>query len=110
MSVHDGKDINSNAEDPPIEDATIDVTINVTNVNEGPTFADDAPATLSVAENTSTDTNIGSPYTATDPEGDTPLTYSLAGTDAASLRHRRYDRPAQDQGRPRPRDRRHLRG
>ena len=83
--VHDGKDINSNAEGSPTEDATIDVTINVTDVNEGPAFADDAPATLEVEENTVADTNIGSAYTATDPEGDTPLTYSLAGTDAASF-------------------------
>ncbi len=85
VSVHDGKDINSNTEDPPVEDATINVTINITDVNEGPAFADDAPATQAVAENTAADTNIGSPYTATDPEGDTPLTYSLVGTDAASF-------------------------
>ena len=84
VSITDSEDDAGNTEDPPVEDATIDVTINVTNVNEGPAFADDAPVTQDVAENTAADTNIGSPYTATDPEGDSP-TYSLAGTDAASF-------------------------
>ena len=84
VSVHDGKDINDNAD--TTVDASIDVTINVTDVNEGPAFADDAPATLTVAENTATDTDITDGlFTATDPENDTPLTYSLAGTDAASF-------------------------
>ena len=84
VEVTDGKDINDNAD--TVEDATIDVTINVTDVNEPPAFADDAPATQDVAENTATDQNIGSPYTATDPDttNDT-LTYSLGGTDAASF-------------------------
>ena len=85
VSVHDGKDINGNAEDSPADDATIDVTIEVTDVNEGPAFADDAPATQEVAENTAAEQDIGSPYTATDPESDTPLTYSLGGADAASF-------------------------
>ena len=85
VSVHDGKDISGNTEDPPNTDATIDVTIEVTDVNEGPAFDANAPATQEVAENTAAETNIGSPYTATDPENDTPLTYSLGGTDAASF-------------------------
>ena len=84
VSVTDSEDDAGNTEDPPTEDASIDVTINVTDVNEGPAFADDAPATQDVAENTAADTDIGSPYTATDPESDSP-TYSLAGTDAASF-------------------------
>ena len=62
---------------------TIDVTINVTDVNEAPVFADDS-TTLSVAENTAASTNIGSAITATDPDGD-DLTYSLEGSDAASF-------------------------
>ncbi len=62
---------------------TIDVTISVTDVNEAPIFADDS-ITLSVAENTATNTNIGSAITATDPDGD-DLTYSLEGTDASSF-------------------------
>ena len=36
VSVTDGKDINGNAEGTPTEDATIDVTITVTDVNEPP--------------------------------------------------------------------------
>ena len=83
ISVTDGMDDYSNT-DTAI-DGTITVTINVTDVNEGPKFADDAPGTQTVAENTAADTNIGSPYTAADPENDTPLTYSLGGTDAASF-------------------------
>ena len=83
VSVTDGMDDYSNADS--VVDDTITVTINVTDVNEPPAFADNALATQSVAENTAADTNIGSPYTATDPENDTPLTYSLGGTDAASF-------------------------
>ena len=64
---------------------TVNVTITVTDVNEAPAFAETAPATQSVDENTPMATNIGtSPYTATDPDSDT-LTYSLEGTDAASF-------------------------
>ena len=59
---------------------TIDVTINVTDVNEAPVFADDS-TTLSVAENTAANTNIGNTITATDPDSD-ELEYSLSGTDA----------------------------
>ena len=62
----------------------IPVTINVTNVNEGPEFADDT-ATRSIAENSTAGTNIGAAVTAgADPEGDT-RTYSLTGTDAAKF-------------------------
>ena len=84
VSVTDGLDEYSKA-DTAADDDNIEVTINVTDVNEGPAFADDAPATQTVAENTTADTDIGSAYTATDPESDTPLTYSLGGTDAASF-------------------------
>ena len=83
VSVTDGLDDYSNTD--TAADATITVTINVTDVNEGPKFADEAPGTQTVAENTADGENIGSPYTATDPENDTPLTYSLGGTDAASF-------------------------
>lgn len=44
------------------------------------------PVARSVAENTDSDTNIGDPVTATDPDLDQTLTYSLIGTDAASFR------------------------
>ncbi len=62
----------------------IPVTINVTNINEGPEFAD-ATATRSIAENSTAGTSIGAAVTAgADPEGDA-LTYSLTGTDASKL-------------------------
>ncbi|MCG9127098.1 cadherin domain-containing protein, partial [Candidatus Poribacteria bacterium] len=62
---------------------TISVTINVTDVNEAPVFSS-VSTTLSVAENTDSGSNIGSPITATDEDNDT-LSYRLSGTDAASF-------------------------
>ena len=66
---------------------SITVTINVTEVsttdNNAPVFDDGESTTLSVAEATASGTDIGSPLTATDADGDT-LTYSLGGTDASS--------------------------
>ena len=63
---------------------TIDITINVTNVNEAPTFTDGSSTTRTVAENTTSGTNIGSAVAATDVDNDT-LTYTLGGTDKASF-------------------------
>ena len=65
---------------------TIDVTINVSDVDENraPSFAEGTSTTRSVAENTAANTNIGSAVSATDPDDDT-LTYTLGGTDAASF-------------------------
>ena len=63
---------------------TIDITINVTNVNEAPTFTEGDSTTRTVAENTDSDTDIGSAVAATDADNDT-LTYTLGGTDAASF-------------------------
>ncbi len=71
------------AKDPSELSDTIDVTINVNDVNEAPVFSSESP-TRSVAENTAAGVNIGSAVAATDPEGDT-VTYSLGGTDAASF-------------------------
>ena len=51
--------------------------------NGDPAFAADT-ATLEVVENSDGGTNVGSAFTATDPDGDT-LAYSLSGTDAASF-------------------------
>ena len=87
VSVRDGKDVN-NAADMD-EDATIAVTITVTDVNEAPTFGD-SPTTRSVAENTATNTatgqDIGNPVAATDPDTLTPayaeLRYWMSGSDA----------------------------
>ena len=85
VSVTDGKDVDGNTENAATPDDSIGVTIEVTDVNEPPQFAADAPPTQTVAENTVAETNIGEAYAATDPENDTPLTYSLGGTDAASF-------------------------
>ncbi len=63
---------------------SITVTINVTNVNEAPVFADGNSTTRAIAENVPADINIGSVVAATDPEG-SKLTYTLGGTDAASF-------------------------
>ncbi len=62
---------------------SITVTINVTNVNETPSYADDT-ATRSIAENTASGQDIGTAVAATDPDNDT-LTYTLSGTDASSF-------------------------
>ena len=85
VSVTDGKDVHGSAESPAVEDDSIDVTINVTDVNEKPQFADDAPATQNVDENTPAGTNIGSAYTATDPDAGDTLTYSLDDGDGAAF-------------------------
>ena len=63
---------------------SITVTINVKNVNESPLFSDGASTTRSIAENTPSNRNIGSPVSATDLDGN-PLTYILSGTDATSF-------------------------
>ena len=68
---------------------SISVTVNITDVDESPTnnapiFTVGSTATRSVAENTATDTNVGSAITATDADDDT-LTYSLSGNDASSF-------------------------
>ncbi len=64
---------------------TISVGINVTDVaeNRAPVFAS-SRTTRTVAENTPAGSNIGSPITATDADGDA-LTYTLSGTDAAAF-------------------------
>ena len=85
MSVTDGKDANGITETPAVEDESIDVTISVTDVNEPPQFADDAPTTQTVAENTAAGTNIGSAYTATDPDDGDTLAYSLDDGDGAAF-------------------------
>ncbi len=67
----------------------IDVTINVTDVDEAgndpPTFTDGTSTTRSVAENTTSGSNIGTAVAATDSDGGDTLTYTLGGTDASSF-------------------------
>ena len=69
--------------------ATIDVTINVSNATENsapvfPVFIPGVSVSRSVAENTGSGVDIGTPVAATDVDGDT-LTYTLSGTDAAAF-------------------------
>ena len=71
------------ATDPGGASATIQVTINVLDVPEGPAFADSSAA-RSFPENTPPGRAIGLPVTATDSDRDA-LTYTLEGTDAASF-------------------------
>ena len=79
VSMHDGK--NSVGDSDSSVDATHDITIKVTDVNEAPEFASDAPTSASVAENNAAGVAVAT-VTATDPDGTTP-TYSLDGTSDA---------------------------
>ena len=64
---------------------TLAVTVTVTDENEPPAFAAETDA-RTIAENTAAGRNIGTPVSATDPDaGDTTLTYTLGGDDAASF-------------------------
>ncbi len=58
--------------------------ISVEDANKAPVFIEGGSATREVAENSPAGTNVGTPLTATDPDGNT-LTYSLSGDDAASF-------------------------
>ena len=77
------------AEDPDGLRASINVTINLTDVEEAepnrePSFTEGSSASRELAENTAAGANVGAAVTATDPDDD-PLTYSLSGNDAASF-------------------------
>ena len=64
---------------------TLEVAVTVTDENEPPAFAAETDA-RTIAENTAADRNIGTPVSAIDPDaGDTTLTYTLGGDDAASF-------------------------
>ena len=79
VSVSDGMDSYGNAD--TAVDSSIDVTINVTDLNEPPQFADAAATTLEVSEDTTIGVGIGE-YAATDPDAGDTVTYSVSGTDA----------------------------
>ena len=81
IGVSDGKDA-AGMTDATV-DATVSVTINITDVNEAPTFDANLDDTLEVAENTPADTDIGTPFTATDPDVGDTLTYTLNPAGAA---------------------------
>ena len=65
-------------------DYTIPVTINVTDVNETPTFSGSGATKRSVAENSPAGTNVGAPVSASDVDKD-KLTYSIGGMDTSSF-------------------------
>ncbi len=82
VRVTDGRDAQG-GNDTSV-DASIEVTIKVSNVNEAPSFPSDSETSFEVRENTASGVNVGDPVPASDPEGDT-LTYSLTGTDSGSF-------------------------
>ena len=63
---------------------TLDLTVTVTDENEPPAFAEKTAA-HSIAENTAAGQNIGTPFTATDPDAAETLIYTLRGTGATSF-------------------------
>ncbi len=67
------------------EDAGVSCTAAVATSNQDPVFTEGTSATRSVAENTSSGTNIGSAVSATDDDSGDTLTYSLGGTNASSF-------------------------
>ena len=72
------------AEDSEGANDSIEVTIEVTDANDPPSFDPD-DNTRRVAENTELGRAIGDPVTATDPDAGGTLTYRLEGTDAAAF-------------------------
>ena len=81
IEVSDGKDAAGISDN--VFDSTVAVTINVTDVNERPTFDETSPATRTIDENTAAGENLGDPFTATDPEVGDTLTYTLDTADDA---------------------------
>ena len=85
VGVRDSKDADGNAD--TYEDASIAVTIELSDVNEAPaiTSTGSSHTSPSVAENTQTSTVVAT-YTATDPDAaDSTLVWSLTGTDAGDF-------------------------
>ena len=66
------------------ETGSLDVTVHVINVNEGPSFSESA-TTRSVSENTADNQNVGAPVEASDVDDGDSLTYKLGGDDASSF-------------------------
>ncbi len=75
VDVHDGKDADGNPS--TTADATIFVTITVTDVNEPPVITE--ATSTDFAENSAQTVGI---FSATDPEGETTFTWTLSGTDS----------------------------
>ena len=81
--VRDSKNIHGNSD--TVYDRSIDVTINVNDVNEPPMFHANAPTTLNVPENTAPAENIGSPFTVTDPDDSDTVSYALDDGDGTAF-------------------------
>ena len=81
IRVRDNKDADGVADTD--WDATLDVTINLTDVNEAPSFTGGATS-VAADEGTPTSTVLET-YTATDPDAGATLTFALEGVDAAHL-------------------------
>ena len=71
-------------DDGGLED-TLEITINVTDVNDDPVFIDGTTTTRAIVEGTALNRNIGTPVAATDEDTGDSLTYTLSGTDATSF-------------------------
>ena len=67
------------ASDGTDDSAALPITVNVTDVNESPTFSESIPTARTIAENSPEGTHVGGSFTAVDPEDDT-LVYELSGT------------------------------
>ena len=78
VNVRDSKDAAGNAD--TLTDDSIDVTINLMNVNEAPTIPASNPGTKSFAENTATTTAVAT-FTANDVDASTTLTWSVEDAD-----------------------------
>ena len=83
VSVRDNRD--ASGDDDMENDASIEVTVNVTDVNEPPEFPSTETRTRNVQEGTAANQAIGNPVKAVDPDVGATLTYTLAGTDATSF-------------------------
>ena len=81
LGVKDSRDDDGAPAPTEGDDATVSVTINVSDVNEPPFFDGGITTVVEVAENSPATTIVGQAFAATDPDGDT-LTYSLSGTGA----------------------------
>ena len=84
VSVSDGKANDGTTVDTTM-DTQINVTIEVEDVNEKPTFDANLATDLEIAENTAAATPIGAALTATDPDPADTLTYTLDSDSAATF-------------------------
>ena len=85
VSVKDGKNDEGASEPTEDPDTTITVTITVTDANDPPTFSGTATEVRDIHENSSPNTHVGNPVTATDTDTRDTLTYTLEGTDKDSF-------------------------